>query len=434
MTSPGTIAFLPEPGAWGPTNNCVAVAEVLAQRGHRIVFLVDESFRGLLEQRGYEERHFRLSAPPESGEERVGEVWVEYIRATAPEFRTPTIEQLTTVIRPIWEELVSGAAYAEERLQEIFAEVRPDVIVIDNVSAFPAVSTAGVPWVRMMSANPLEAGAPDLPPVFSGYSTRDRDGWDEFRREYASTHAELHAGFAELCREHGAGPLPELEFQYESPWLNMYLYAAEVDYPRATPLGRTWHRLDTTVRTSEEPFDVAAELPGEEPVVYLSLGSLGSLDTGLMQRLIDLLDAMPYRVIVSMGTLHEELRLGARMYGREFLPQPSILPQCDLVITHGGNNTFNEALHFALPSIQLPLFWDQYDNAQRAEDSGIGRRLATYTFKPAELGESIDVLLADDALHARLAAISARVQAEPGRVKAATLIERLLTSGEPVAR
>ena len=43
---------------------------------------------------------------------------------------------------------------------EIWAEVRPDVIVIDNVIGFPAVSTAGVPWVRMVSANPLEMDDP----------------------------------------------------------------------------------------------------------------------------------------------------------------------------------------------------------------------------------------------------------------------------------
>ena len=58
MSDPKTIAFFPEPGAWGPTNNCVAIANVLRERGHRIVFVVDESFEGVLEaKRGFEERH-----------------------------------------------------------------------------------------------------------------------------------------------------------------------------------------------------------------------------------------------------------------------------------------------------------------------------------------------------------------------------------------
>jgi len=60
------------------------------------------------------------------------------------------------------------------------------------------------------------------------------------------------------------------------------------------------------------------------------------MDVTLMQRLIDALDRTDHRVVVSLGPRLEQLHLGVRMYGEPFLPQPSILPQCDLLITHGG--------------------------------------------------------------------------------------------------
>jgi UDP:flavonoid glycosyltransferase YjiC (YdhE family) len=68
--------------------------------------------------------------------------------------------------------------------------------------------------------------------------------------------------------------------------------------------------------------------------------------------------------------------------GAEFVPQTSVIPLADLVITRSGNNTTTESLHFGKPMICLPLFWDQYDKAQRVDELGLGVRLAPYAFAP----------------------------------------------------
>jgi UDP:flavonoid glycosyltransferase YjiC (YdhE family) len=112
------------------------------------------------------------------------------------------------------------------------------------------------------------------------------------------------------------------------------------------------------------------------------------------------------------------------MTGAEFLPQTSILPACDLVITHGGNNTITECLHFGKPTIVLPLFWDQYDNAQRMHELGLGVRLDTYRFTDAQLRGGLDQLLGDDRLHGRLAGAAAVIQRRDGVRRAADLIEQ----------
>jgi MGT family glycosyltransferase len=121
--------------------------------------------------------------------------------------------------------------------------------------------------------------------------------------------------------------------------------------------------------------------------------------------------------------LHAELELAPNMWGAEFVPQTSVLPQVDLVITHGGNNTTTESLHFGKPMVLLPLFWDQYDNAQRMHELGFGIRLDPYRCTPDELRGAIDALLGDAALRSRLDAIGADIRSRDGVTRAADLIE-----------
>ena len=428
----GTVVFFPE-GAYGPTNNCVGIGQVLRERGHRVVFVIEESFAGSLEEQGFEERLMRLGPAPEV-EEEPGQFWKDFIRDTAPVFRKPTIEQLTEFIEPTWRALCDGAQYVDERLREIFDEVEPDVIVEDNVLCFPAIHHSGRPWVRVVSCNPLELKDPGIPPVFSGYPAGDSTGWDEFRREYASAIAGLHGEFSAFVEERGAPPLPDQEFIHESEWLNLYLYPREVDYQRSAPLAPTWHRLDTSVRQQASTLGLPSEIiEGDGALVYLSLGSLGSADVDLMRRLVEVLSRAPHRFIVSKGPQASEFELADNMWGDEFLPQPALLPLADLVITHGGNNTTTECFHFGKPMIALPLFWDQYDNAQRVAETGFGIRLATYEFEDGELLGAIDRLHGDEDLRGRMAAIAARVQSAPGTVAAGDLVERLVREAAPVA-
>ncbi len=437
MADGRTIVFFPE-GAYGPTNNCVGIGSVLRARGHRVVFIVEESFAGNLEAKGFEERLMRLGPPP-AEPEVPGQFWIDFIRDTAPVFRKSTLEQISEFIQPTWQALIDGAKYVNPRLEEIIGELAPDAIVEDNVVSFPAVMASGRPWVRIVSCNPAEVKDPLIAPFSSGYPAADPRRWAGFLAEYGRAHQPLWSDFDAFCRDHGAGGLASGElgpdFMHESPYLNMYSYPAEADYRRVNPLAPTWHQLDSTVRATDGDWTLPAHL-AERPgaLIYLSLGSLGSADVELMQRLVDVLGRTPHRVVVSKGPLADQIRLHENMTGESFLPQPAILPQVDLVITHGGNNTVVECFHHGKPMVVLPLFWDQVDNAQRVDETGFGRRLSTYGFRDEELTGAIDELLGDAALRDRMAGIAARMRAAAGTSRAADLIEQLATTHAPVTR
>ncbi len=422
---------MPE-SAYGPTNNCIGIGNILRERGHTVIFAAEASWQGKLQPLGFVEDLVDLapapSVDPNAPKQVAGQFWIDFIRDTSPVFRLPTIEQLTQFIQPTWQALIDGALFCQPQLQEIIQRQKPDMIIEDNVNCFPALVTAGVPFVRSVSCQPLEMKGRDIPPLFSGYPSDDRSQWADFRAEYDRSHSEMWGTYNEWVQSCGAPPLADLEFIHEGA-LNLYLYPEVADYTERRPLGGTWHRLDSSVRATDDPWTVPEQLKSGDAaskLVYLSLGSLGSADVDLMRRLVGILGKTRHRFIVSKGPLADEYELPANMWGAAQLPQTNVLPHVDLVITHGGNNTTTEAFHFGKPMILLPLFWDQYDNAQRVHELGYGVRLPTYSFEDDQLTDALDRLLTDIELHKRMTTNAATIRGRNGTGHAATLIEGLI--------
>ena len=139
---PLTILFMPE-SAYGPTNHCVGIGDVLRQRGHRVVFAAEASWKGKLAPLGFEEDLVDLAPPPPEPTGRrpsrtPAQFWKDFIRDTAPEFRKPTVEQLETFMAAD----VAGpdrrrAATASRSCARSSPGSSPDVIVEDNVVVLP---------------------------------------------------------------------------------------------------------------------------------------------------------------------------------------------------------------------------------------------------------------------------------------------------------
>ena len=154
--------------------------------------------------------------------------------------------------KPIWEALVAGERYSHGRLMEIWDDVRPDVVCTDNVTGYAAVELAGAPWVRFVSANPLEMRDPDLPPALSGLPVDDRSQWQAFREEYHRQHEDLLAEHNDFRASVGVAPCPPDEFNTNSPVVQPVPVPRGGRLPAREAARRTWHRLNSTVRTNED--------------------------------------------------------------------------------------------------------------------------------------------------------------------------------------
>ena len=127
----------------------------------------------------------------------------------------------------------------------------------------------------------------------------------------------------------------------------------------------------------------------------------------MLNRIITELGKLPYRVLVNVGEYMDAYHdLPPNVQVSEWFPQPTLISQVDLVIHHGGNNTFTECLYFGKPAIIMPYVWDGHDNATRVEETGHGFKMHRSNWQPEELQAKIETCLNDPAMKAKMAATS----------------------------
>jgi UDP:flavonoid glycosyltransferase YjiC (YdhE family) len=234
--------------------------------------------------------------------------------------------------------------------------------------------------------------------------------------------------FIESC---GHERLPFPEFVLPSPYLNLLLYPKPLQFARRNPLDpEKFVYLDGCVRTETEPYEVPAfDANADAPLIYFSFGSLGVADVELIERMIGVLGRSPYRVLANVGGYldrYDEPPANVKL--ASWYTQAAVLPHCDVVIQHGGNNSFNETLYFGKAPLVMPFVWDGHDNAQRANDTGHGIGMHRYEWTDDELLGNIDRLLTDPSIRARLKETSAYMQASDGRMTAARRVDQLLAT------
>ena len=425
MSDQYTIAFFPE-GAFGPALNSVGIAQACTELGHRCVFLTDPGFSGVFADYGFEERTVRLSEdmPPEE----MAKYWSNFIDGHIPNFNLTPYQQIDNYVKECWEAIVDTAKWAQKDLPHVLSDLKPDLICIDNVILFPAAKQFGVPWIRIISCSENEIEDPLIPPHLSGCGEKDVAGFEAYRNHFNEVVKPVHDDFNAFLESCGESPYRLGEFFESSPFMNLMLYPEPLQYQRQSELDPSrFQYLEGCVRTDEDYEVPEFEKNNEAPLIYLSFGSLGSGDTELLKRMIDVLGKLDYRVLVNVGDYGDAYdATPPNVHIDSWYPQPSVIEQCDAVIHHGGNNSFTECLYFGKPALIMPYVWDGHDNATRVQETGHGLKMHRANWTDDEFAQAIATLLSDTAMHQRLGQTSAHMKRANGRQKAAQIIDQIL--------
>jgi len=370
MSQP-TVACFPE-AAYGPALNSVGIAPAVQSLGHRPVFLSDQGFLEVHRAYGFEVHPVCLSAPMPP--EQMARFWEDFINGHIPHFRQSPDEQIDRYVKDCWSAIVECAKWAQKDLPAVLERVQPDRVRVDNVILFPAIKRRGKPWVRIISCSENEIEVSRIPPHWSGCGKNDGLCHARFRARVQEVIRPMVEDFISFVPANGEAPYPLGQFFEPSPFLNLLLYPEPLRYRRQYPLApRQLQYLEGCVR-AQAPYSIPRYAANPHaPLLYVSFGSLGAGDVDLLRRLIAAIGKLLYRALVNVSGYKDQYHdLPDNVIIESWFPPPSVIPPVDLVIHHGGNNSFTECLLFGKPSIIMPYVWDGHDNATRVQETGRG--------------------------------------------------------------
>jgi rhamnosyltransferase subunit B len=141
----------------------------------------------------------------------------------------------------------------------------------------------------------------------------------------------------------------------------------------------------------------AALLGPGDPLVVFAAGSAGQAATAFFQNAISASAGQPWRTVLLTGEGGgwSDLRLPRNVFRHNYVPMSQLLPLSSLVVHHGGLGTISLALSAAVPQVVVPFGHDQFDNAARIEQLGVGRRILKSANLPLRLRSTIEQMLGD---------------------------------------
>ena len=168
----------------------------------------------------------------------------------------------------------------------------------------------------------------------------EKDKIKEFDDKFEPHKLEMRDTLLKFCEKRGVKVKAAGIEKIKSDHFSVYTYPSIVEYyTEDMKISNKLLQIDSPLypKRIPKPFELPeefAKLPGK--LVYVSLGSLFSLYTHLLQGLIDVLEKLPYKYIVSKGAMGHNLKFPSnRFIGENYVDQLAVLQVVDGMIAHG---------------------------------------------------------------------------------------------------
>jgi MGT family glycosyltransferase len=134
------------------------------------------------------------------------------------------------------------------------------------------------------------------------------------------------------------------------------------------------------------------------PTIYVTMGTVFNDSAEIFRTILAGLSENRYNVIVTVGQKGDPSHLGAQpenVHVERYIPQSLLLPHCDLFISHAGSGAMLGALNAGVPMLAVPQGADQFMNAARIVETGLGLRLLPSELSATTVRDSVRRLIGE---------------------------------------
>jgi len=168
------------------------------------------------------------------------------------------------------------------------------------------------------------------------------------------------------------------------------------------------------------------------PLVYITMGTTGIGDFFL--EVHKLIKASNLTAMITTGAQVGEMEtIDGKIYVEPFIDGDLVMEECDLVVSHGGKGTNDQALLHGKPIIGIPTIPDQAYNMRRVEALGVGMSLTWKEFysNPKILLDAINAVLTNPCFAENARRMQSILKTYQSAKTAADIIEKYMEHKAP---
>lgn len=163
---------------------------------------------------------------------------------------------------------------------------------------------------------------------------------------------------------------------------------------------------------------------GEAPVVF-TRGSHVRMEARFFETAIAVCERLGARGVLAGSTpVQGRDRFPPSVFASGFVPFHKLLPRAAAIVHHGGIGTTLHALAAGIPQVVTPMFDDQFYNARRAEQLGVGVLLRRREWHPEGIANALTRLLSSPEVSVRCRSLAKEVRSSCGLDPVCAAIEK----------